>query len=109
MKKMTNWDLYYQKQMGDPEMRSLVEEELKVLRVGIQIAKLRQQKGISQTELAARIGMSAPNISRIENSPGQNITLGTLVKLARALGREVEIAFPARRSISTRTLRAAKA
>ena len=108
MKKMTNWDLYYQKQMGDPEMRSLVEEELKVLRVGAQIVKLRQQKRMSQTELAAKTGMSAPNISRIENSPGQNMTLGTLVKLARALGREVEIAFPARRTIGTRTLRAAK-
>jgi hypothetical protein len=42
--------------------------------------------------------MSAPNISRIENSPAQNITLETLVKIARALGRGVEVAFPSRRS-----------
>ena len=43
MKKTTNWDLYFQKQMGDPQMRSLIEEELKALRVGAQIAKLRQR------------------------------------------------------------------
>jgi transcriptional regulator with XRE-family HTH domain len=109
MKKTTNWDLYFQKQMGDPEMRRLIEEELKALRVGVQIVKLRQQKRMSQTELAAKAGMSAPNISRIENSPSQNMTLETLVKLARALGREVEITFPARRPAGAPRLRAAKA
>jgi len=41
MKKMTNWELYYQKQMGDPEMRTLIEEELRALRVGAEIARLR--------------------------------------------------------------------
>jgi transcriptional regulator with XRE-family HTH domain len=107
--KKTNWDVYFQKQMADPATRKLVEEELKGLRVGVQIARLRQQKRISQTELAARAGMSAPNISRIENSPSQNLTLGTLVKLARALGRGVDIKLPPRRTIGTRRLRAAKA
>ena len=109
MKKTTNWDLYYQKQMGDLEMRTLIEEELKALRVGAQIARLRKQRHMSQTELAAKAGMSAPNISRIEASPAQNMTLETLVKIARALGREVEIALPSRRTAGTRGLRAAKA
>ncbi len=109
MKKVTNWNLYFKKQMSDPEMESLVEEELKGLRVGAQIAKLRQQIGISQTELAAKAGMSGPNISRIENSPSQNLTIGTLVRLARALDCDVEIAFRVRRGVSTRGLKAAKA
>jgi DNA-binding Xre family transcriptional regulator len=98
MKKPTSWDLYFQKQLGDPEMRGLIDEELESLRVGTQIARWRQKKGLSQAQLAARAGMSAPNISRIENSPAQNITLETLVKIARALGRGVEVTFPARRS-----------
>jgi DNA-binding Xre family transcriptional regulator len=97
MKKPTNWDLYLRKHLSDPEMRGLIEEEIESLRVGTQIARMRQKKRLSQAELAARAGMSAPNISRIENSPAQNITLGTLVKIARALGRGVEVAFPARR------------
>ena len=46
--------------------------------------------------------MSAPNISRIETSPAQNMTLETLVRIARALGREVEIALPVRRSAGKR-------
>ena len=68
MKKTTKWDLYYQKQMGDPEMRALIEEELEALRVGAEIARLRRKAHMSQTQLAAKIGMSAPNISRIETS-----------------------------------------
>jgi len=90
-------------------LRSLVEEELKALRVGAQIARLRQQVGMSQTELAAKAGMSTPNISRIENSPGQNMTLGTLVRLAKALGCEVEITFRARRDAGIRGSKTAKA
>ena len=107
MKKTTNWDLYFQKQMGDPEMKGLIDEELKALRVGTEIARLRQRRHMSQTQLAAKAGMSAPNISRIENSPAQNVTLGTLVRIARALGREVDIAFTARRTAGTRGLRVA--
>ena len=87
MKKTTNWDLYYQKQMSDPEMRALIDEELKALRVGAEIVRLRREAHMSQTQLAARTGMSAPNISRIETSPAQNMTLETLVKIARALAR----------------------
>ncbi len=98
MKKSTNWDLYFQKQLGDSPLRGLVARELESLRVGIQIARMREKKRLSQAQLADRVGMSAPNISRIETSPAQNMTLGTLVKIARALGRGVEVTFPARRS-----------
>ena len=106
--KSTNWDVYFDKQMSDAEIRGLVEEELKALRIGAQLAKIRRQKRLSQTQLAARVGMSGPNISRIENSPSQNMTIGTLVRLARALGREVEIELPLRRTV-TRGSRAVRA
>lgn len=97
MRKPTNWDRYFKVQMADPEVRRLVDEELKTLRVGVQLARLRQQRGLTQTQLAARVHMSAPNISRIERSPSQNLTLGTLVKLARALDHDVAIRFQRRR------------
>ena len=100
MKRPTNWARYFRVQMKDPELRSLVEEELKGLRIGVQLARIRQQRGLSQTQLAARAGMSAPNISRIEKSPSQNLTLGTLVRLARALNYEPEITFKPRRAAS---------
>ena len=58
MKKPTSWDLYFQKQLGDPEMRGLIDAELESLHVGTQIAQWRQTKGLSQSQLAARAGMS---------------------------------------------------
>ncbi len=71
MKKPTSWDLYFQKQLGDPEMRGLIDEEVESFRVGIQIARWRQKKRLSQAQLAARTGMSAPDISRLER-PSQD-------------------------------------
>ena len=44
MKRATNWDLYFQRQMGDPEMKGLIEEELKALRIGAELAKIRQPR-----------------------------------------------------------------
>ena len=91
MRKQSRWNRYYKTQMADPATRKLVEEELGALRVGVQIARLRQHKGLTQTQLAAKVGMSAPNISRIETSPSQNLTLNTLVRLFGALDHQVTI------------------
>jgi DNA-binding Xre family transcriptional regulator len=98
MKKATNWQRYFRSQMADPTMRKLVDEELKTLRVGAQLARLRQEAGLSQTQLAAKVGMSAPNISRIESSSSQNLTLQTLVKLFGALDHEIAIVPKPRRA-----------
>ena len=92
-RKRTNWQRFFAGQMKDPEFRALVEEELRALRIGVQIASLREREKLSQTELAARSGMSAPNISRIENDPSPNLTLGRLTRIARAMGYEVQIRF----------------
>ena len=59
-RKQTNWERLLDDQMKHPAIRSLVEEELCALRVGAQIAALRQRKKLSQTKLAARAGMSGP-------------------------------------------------
>jgi len=102
MKKQTNWDRYFDAQTANPVMRKLVDEELRGLQIGVQVAKLRQEKGLTQTQLAAKVGMSAPNISRIESSEAQNLTLTTLVRLFSALDHEVEIVPRKRRSYRAR-------
>ena len=58
-------------EMQNANTRRLVEDELRTLRIGVQLAKLRQKAGMTQAQLAAKVGMSPPNISRIESSPGQ--------------------------------------
>jgi transcriptional regulator with XRE-family HTH domain len=83
---------YLERQMQDPEIRALVEKELADLEVGIQIARLREKEKLNQTQLAARAGMNASKISRIETST-RNVTLSTLARVAHALNRRVKIEF----------------
>lgn len=93
MKRKTNWQQFYEDQIKDKEFRHLLEQELRSLRVGVQLAQLRQRKKLSQAELAERTGMKAPNISRIENDPGHNLTIETMAKIAVALGHVPQIRF----------------
>lgn len=86
----TRWKLFYEKQMEDAKQRELVESELENLQLGVQIAKLRAAENLSQTKLAARAEMNAPKISAMENEP-RNLTIGTLIRMANALGSRVEI------------------
>jgi transcriptional regulator with XRE-family HTH domain len=88
----TRWSNYYARQLQDPEMRGLVEKDLASLNVGIQIARLREKLGLSQTQLAARAGMSAPKISVLECSP-KDAKLSTLIRIARALGLDLKVEF----------------
>jgi DNA-binding Xre family transcriptional regulator len=51
-------------------------------------------------DLAAKVGMSGPNISRIETQPAQNLTLGTLIRMSDALNCRVAITLKPRRNPS---------
>lgn len=55
------------------------------LYTGIAIRDAREEAGLSQTELAARVGMAQSALSRIEAGRA-NLTLGTLQRVADALG-----------------------
>jgi transcriptional regulator with XRE-family HTH domain len=54
--------------------------------VGKLLARERQRQGIAQRDLARKLDVSAPNLSRIEN--GADLRVSTLADLARALGLE---------------------
>jgi transcriptional regulator with XRE-family HTH domain len=97
----TRWNRYLERQEEDPEMKDLVERELASLRLGAAIARMREKRHLTQTQLAARAGMSASKISAIESCP-KNIELATLIRIARALGYQFKTEFvparPARRT-----------
>lgn len=52
----------------------------------------RQKMGLSQTELAQRVGTKQPVISRLESGEG-NPTLHLLRRVANALGTELHISL----------------
>ncbi len=79
---------------GDPEMQSLIEEERANQSVACQIFDLRSEAGITQRELAQKIGTTASVICRLEDADYDGHSLAMLRRIADALGRKVVITFP---------------
>jgi DNA-binding XRE family transcriptional regulator len=86
----TAWDSYLDQQLTDPTVRQTFEEETKVLSIGLQLAKQRKKKGLTQAELAKMIGTSTPQLSRTERRP-ENVNMRTLVRYAEAVGMNLDV------------------
>ena len=77
--------------LKDKKFRKKIEAGIQRLRVISQIIQLREQLGLTQAELANRIGVSQPFIARIESDEASNLSLETLVKIVEALNGEIDI------------------
>jgi len=67
---------------------------LDILREGI--APLRKRLGLTQEQLASRIGLSQSQVSRIEGAP-EGVTLAVLRRIADVVASEASAASPAER------------
>ena len=79
----------------DPEFKTHYQEEGQALKLAMKITELRDQKGLSQQELAKLMGTSQQAISRIESGEYEGFTLKTLEKIAEATGMRIKIEFVA--------------
>ncbi|WP_261665467.1 helix-turn-helix domain-containing protein [Deinococcus sp. Marseille-Q6407] len=61
------------------------------MRPGTAIKKIREARGLSQQELAARLKISQSRISQVENRDDEDLMLGTLRSFAEALGVSVAL------------------
>lgn len=66
------------------QLEKIMQEQSIQVKVGKQIQKLRELKGISQQDLAAKCNFEKSNMSRLE-AGRVNPTLSTLEKIANAL------------------------
>ena len=82
-----------QEDIKDPEFKAYYQEERQALKLAMKIAELRNQKGLTQQELARLMGTSQQAISRIESGEYEGFTLKTLEKIAEATGMRVKIEF----------------
>jgi DNA-binding Xre family transcriptional regulator len=71
----------------------LEEVEARALKhaLALQLGKLIAQKAISKTEMAARMKTSRAAVDRLLDDSNTSVTLTTLGKAARALGRKLKI------------------
>lgn len=86
---------------NDPKSQRAVEEEMAKREIGTEIYRLRQRAGLSQSELARRIGTTQSVISRLEDADYTGHSLAMLNRIAAALDRRVEIRFPKRRLLQS--------
>ncbi|MCB1154835.1 helix-turn-helix transcriptional regulator [bacterium] len=82
---------YLNEQLRDPEFAAGFEEASEDLSFAVRIIELRTAMGLSQKQLADKLGTTQSVISRIENSNYQGHSLKTLRKVADALDARVVI------------------
>ncbi len=61
--------------------------------MGYRLKEVREEKRMTQEELAAKSGISRQTIISIETDPNYNTTFNTLVKLSDALGIPIDQIF----------------
>lgn len=78
----------------DPARRARMDETRKAYDALLRLADLRQSRGVTQAELASALGVSQPNVSKIErgfDSGKGEVLLGTLAGYVEALGGRLEV------------------
>jgi DNA-binding XRE family transcriptional regulator len=70
----------------DPEYQRIYEEEAAKGELWLQLVEARQTAGLTQEQMAERIGVSQAQVSRIEKEGYDAYTLNTLRRYVKALG-----------------------
>jgi ribosome-binding protein aMBF1 (putative translation factor) len=75
--------------LADPEVKAEYDALAPELEIAVELIKARLRAGLSQAELAVRMGTSQSTIARLES--GQKLpSTKTLLRLAEATGSKVE-------------------
>lgn len=78
---------------GDRERRDRIEQMKQDLAVGQQIYDAREAAGLTQAQLARRIGTTQSVISQLENAEYEGHSLAMLRRIAEALDLSVRVSF----------------
>jgi ribosome-binding protein aMBF1 (putative translation factor) len=84
------FDRYYR---GRPKKIARLREIAQDMAIGDRVRALREQVGLTQAQLARKIGSQPSQISRIEDADYEGHSVQTLRKIARALHARLEIQF----------------
>jgi transcriptional regulator with XRE-family HTH domain len=93
----------------DPERVASFERAQADAQVAQDIYDLRVEAGLTQRDLAERVGTTASVISRLEDADYEGHSLSMLRRVAAALGRRVEVRFPVATTAPARRRKAEQA
>jgi ribosome-binding protein aMBF1 (putative translation factor) len=86
------WDEVKRERADSPARRRGYERAGRTIRLAMEIHGLREKRGLSQRELAERLGTTQSAIARLE-AGNVSPSLPTLDKVAEALGVELVVSF----------------
>jgi len=89
---MTNWDVYKQKLLKDPEFKKLYNDSQPEFEIAKAIIRARIENKITQKELAKRMNTTQSVISRLEHGR-TSPSIALLKKVATALNVTLQIQF----------------
>lgn len=92
----TAWDRYVKEQLKNPTVREAYDEETKMLAIGLALANQRKRKGLTQAQVARKMGTSTPQLSRTERRP-ERVNMRTLMRYAAAVGMNLDVRLVAKR------------
>ena len=76
-----------------PAFQAKVAEGFAAIRVGQDLVALRESRGLSQAQLARRVGVTRSAIAQLESAQADNIELRTLMRVAAAVGAHVDVSI----------------
>jgi transcriptional regulator with XRE-family HTH domain len=97
MKRTTNFDRYLEDQLKNPDFAARFKKAGQAWEVAMQLAELRKDSGLSQKELASRLGTSQQQISRLESPDYKGHSLSMIRRVAEALGATVKVRIEKKR------------
>lgn len=89
----TNFDLFLEEQLRDPDFAERFKRAGKAWDVAMQIAALRDKAGLSQRELARKLKTSQQQVSRLESPAYEGHSLSMLRRVAHVLNANVKVVF----------------
>jgi transcriptional regulator with XRE-family HTH domain len=78
---------------GDPKLEAELEDIRTEMEIGAALFRLREAAGLTQAQLAERVGTSRTNITRLENADYEGHSMAMLRRVAQALGQRLVLAF----------------
>lgn len=85
-------EAYFDQFLDEYKDDPVYQTEGLTLDAGIEIRKAMSSKGITQEELARRLGISQPAVAKYLNH-NQNLTLSTMARISSALGLEWKVSL----------------
>jgi DNA-binding XRE family transcriptional regulator len=87
--KTKSFEILRRKVRADPERARRVAEHKRAILDALALAEAREQRNVTQKDIAEILGVTQANVSRIERE--EDVYLSTLRKYVEALGGRLEV------------------